>query len=696
MTMQMNDLSVMLEQLRHQRVADTIEIFLLAESLVFEPILVSTIAQDYERFKHIIGSYPEVLDTAVTDFFIELARGRIQDHLRGEGTNCSAGIVESICTLNRILAGYCLASGLEGTFRCTFQKRQLVLPHAGICIFTIDNTGSHELVVSQGNLLINGKSVLEGVSNTFQTISLPSVEFSGRKIFINREDPAYLSWCESDPFKGLTGPCLVSRKELPRWMHRLESVHHLFQRFWPEMGEMIALLVHDIVPLVQPTSEGESLSTSSSMRIGAVMGSIVPSEELGEMLIHEFAHNILNIVTRFERLVEKHGNSEAKYYSPLRSDPRPISGVLHAFHSLMHMAQYYKHLGQDKRYELSMSEVFTSTLIKARICSLTLQSCDRFTSEGEKLFHTMIAQVDELMTSPMWRPTDEVVAPHNEHLNAAKENGIDMSWMHGKSLTTLLQILPWKSGQDQAEEMATDDQCKSLSFPSSAADEFFFNDSPVQLPVIFRSLRIFDEEFLTPSTLLEKFGAELVSCLEINKHKGFEDTPSTQMTLSDLYVKKSDIGKPEYYLGVQPINHWPAVMESVKVWGVLNRFFLDNNTLLFFRNDPGTTVLLHQDSSNNLHFNLWGKKTFFLCPPQHSVKVYDSSDGYREGFSPINPFLTRERLFSTYPNFAIEIGSFVTINAGDCLFIPKNWWHAVKYDEDSASVTCWDRYSRKF
>jgi hypothetical protein len=69
--------------------------------------------------------------------------------------------------------------------------------------------------------------------------------------------------------------------------------------------------------------------------------------------------------------------------------------------------------------------------------------------------------------------------------------------------------------------------------------------------------------------------------------------------------------------------------------------------------------------------------------------MYEGTDGYNEGFSPIDPFAFDACRF---PLFSLDQAIKIILDLGDCLYIPSGWWHAINYVEDATSVSAWDRY----
>jgi HEXXH motif-containing protein len=61
---------------------------------------------------------------------------------------------------------------------------------------------------------------------------------------------------------------------------------------------------------------------------------------LAEAVIHEFYHTVLNLVTATEPVYEQ-GNTDDRFYSPWRDDPRPLHGLFHAIYVFSGVARFY-------------------------------------------------------------------------------------------------------------------------------------------------------------------------------------------------------------------------------------------------------------------------------------------------------------------------------------------------------------------
>lgn len=100
---------------------------------------------------------------------------------------------------------------------------------------------------------------------------------------------------------------------------------------------------------------------------------------------------------------------------------------------------------------------------------------------------------------------------------------------------------------------------------------------------------------------------------------------------------------------------------------------------------------LHQDWWGMHVFltQIYGKKRAMLCPPEDRPYLYPTADNTLfSGIDDVeNPDPTR------YPLFEHAHPTWLTLTAGDSLFVPPGWWHATKMPEVSITVITvnWNR-----
>lgn len=88
----------------------------------------------------------------------------------------------------------------------------------------------------------------------------------------------------------------------------------------------------------------------------------------------------------------------------------------------------------------------------------------------------------------------------------------------------------------------------------------------------------------------------------------------------------------------------------------------------------GSSSILHKDAFNAINCLYNGTKEWKMIEYKHENMIYKAYEPDREigGFSRINP---QKVDLLKYPKIAEVPWSFVTINAGDCLFLPKSKYY---------------------
>ncbi|KAI9568999.1 hypothetical protein HD554DRAFT_2094505 [Boletus coccyginus] len=124
----------------------------------------------------------------------------------------------------------------------------------------------------------------------------------------------------------------------------------------------------------------------------------------------------------------------------------------------------------------------------------------------------------------------------------------------------------------------------------------------------------------------------------------------------------------------------------------------------------GTISPAHTDPFFNCYVQVVGRKTVWLAPPNLTPAMYpyhQSSLGADKSHNPaanaINPLMSNtsqvdvftpetEASRTAFPSFWDTVpdeASCVTLNPGDLLFFPPGWWHAMRSEDVSFSVSMW-------
>lgn len=117
---------------------------------------------------------------------------------------------------------------------------------------------------------------------------------------------------------------------------RIRGALALLETAAPEVAGEVRSLAREIVLVGHPTDEGTAFDGASSFHLwGALFlntDSYVSRVEIAEALAHESTHALLFGFAGGRTLVDN--DPDARYSSPLRSDPRPMDGIVHATYVL--------------------------------------------------------------------------------------------------------------------------------------------------------------------------------------------------------------------------------------------------------------------------------------------------------------------------------------------------------------------------
>ena len=106
---------------------------------------------------------------------------------------------------------------------------------------------------------------------------------------------------------------------------------------------------------------------------------------------------------------------------------------------------------------------------------------------------------------------------------------------------------------------------------------------------------------------------------------------------------------------------------------------------VMFVGGEGSKVVMHYDMdlANNFHFNFVGEKKVILYPPDQTGLIYKVpySIVSMEIINMDDPDLDK------YPALARAKGFETRLKHGDALYIPSHWWHFIKYETASLSLT---------
>lgn len=105
---------------------------------------------------------------------------------------------------------------------------------------------------------------------------------------------------------------------------------------------------------------------------------------------------------------------------------------------------------------------------------------------------------------------------------------------------------------------------------------------------------------------------------------------------------------------------------------------------MFWIGPAGSFTPLHHDLTNNLLVQVVGRKNLRIAPPSETWKLYNDV----HVFSAVGDIEQRERIAEHFPAAAAARFYDITLEAGDVLFLPIGWWHQVRAQDFSITLTC--------
>ena len=129
----------------------------------------------------------------------------------------------------------------------------------------------------------------------------------------------------------------------------------------PDCFEWVRAMTQVVVPMRRLQGRPYSRSASSPQMPGLAYLTLHSELQVLEALVHETAHHYLFLVQAVRPLVDP--AHSVLYRSPLRPDPRPLLGVLLAYHALVYIGSLYADI---LRHDLGPEDLVRRELALAR------------------------------------------------------------------------------------------------------------------------------------------------------------------------------------------------------------------------------------------------------------------------------------------------------------------------------------------
>lgn len=203
-------------------------------------------------------------------------------------------------------------------------------------------------------------------------------------------------------------------------------------------------------------------------------------------------------------------------------------------------------------------------------------------------------------------------------------------------------------------------------------------------PKIYKNMHIKNLKHLDFDYFIKNFGDYRI-LIEKFKNK-FETTTIKDYCQNILQCNQSGYLKSE------------DEYDLLKILGIKDQILKEFNTFFdknvkniiyrdlgFFMGGKGTVTNWHTDIEDlNYLYVTKGKKRIMLISPIYNDCMYEEkhySGGAR--WSNIN---FKNVDYDKYPKYKNVVVHTYTLNEGDCIYVPKNWWHCVENLEDSIGI----------
>lgn len=182
------------------------------------------------------------------------------------------------------------------------------------------------------------------------------------------------------------------------------------------LHQSLSSLIDSIVPIKSPESDlkdkvNHSSSFSLSNHIGAIFLSFLDNQAwFLETLVHEFAHNLLNILMLSCSLI---ADQEKVFYSPWKEKPRPAYGLLHALFAFTHVESLLTKL-------LPSADPHSKAFIESRLLTNSHQLklafdqplLNSLTNKGKKVYEILRETFSSVSSNFLCRDCPKIILEH--------------------------------------------------------------------------------------------------------------------------------------------------------------------------------------------------------------------------------------------------------------------------------------------
>jgi HEXXH motif-containing protein len=275
------------------------------------------------------------------------------------------GLFYHLLELNRFLVAASFLARIDIKVQVNFLENRLYFPILGIYFEGFDSDSVLEVDFKMegdcGMIAINGREIKEfehvlfaaekGVSTVLQLHEGVFIQVailgSNGKILLDRLDPFLrLGWSTLYKNPDGSGYLSINSTEMVEEIPVFLKAYGLIKDHWPEIEGHIGGAIRTI-HVVKSPYVNRHMSCTSDQFFGSILTSTGDEYQLAEAIVHEYSHNLLNMVILSGEIFEGQVPREECYYSPWREDPRSISGVLHAVFVFVNVSEFLERISNS-------------------------------------------------------------------------------------------------------------------------------------------------------------------------------------------------------------------------------------------------------------------------------------------------------------------------------------------------------------
>jgi len=214
----------------------------------------------------------------------------------------------------------------------------------------------------------------------------------------------------------------MDREAEVNWLTTLEEAWEWINECSPLLAQEMLLGIKAFVPVESESADVHASATFQEAP-GLVALSWTPDTSIMvEALVHEYHHQKLNALFNLDPVITG-PSAKAVYYSPWRSDPRPLTGVLHAAYVFQAILEFWNRLFAADIPLLQKERVQQRAYLISRQLEKGLQTLidhAEFSPIGEALLDAIVSNYrDQNAQLPNINPTvrqrlNEVITEHRQ------------------------------------------------------------------------------------------------------------------------------------------------------------------------------------------------------------------------------------------------------------------------------------------